>query len=616
MKKQATFSWLYVPLSVLIFLAFALFVERSGISYTVSRKPIEFLEPITTIEENSAAPQNNPASKTLVLSYADGIVKDRSFNTLKAVLKSMKTPFDQLDIENNNSELDFSQYDTVVISFVEFSRLSESIDPLLQWVRKGGNLMFAIRPDNSQVLNNIQSQLGITHLDQGYIESDGIEFLTQMLPGSSGVRYGLDFMVHSSLPVNLEETTTLHAISADDQGVPLIWESKFGNGKILVINSDQYIEKSSRGLIGASYSLLQDVVIYPVINAATFHIDDFPAPIPEGIDEDVFSQFTRDIKSFYLNVWWPDMQAIKEKYHLVYSAFVIETYNFKIDPPFRYDVNQEDIFQYFGGLVLRDGGEVGLHGYNHIPLCLESDGKNQTLDYPGWQSQKTMKLAAQELLQFSSSMLSGQPFSAYVPPSNMLCEDARDWLPDVFPDLKVIASVYLPDSDIPAYVQEFEESEDGIIEYPRLTSGYHPDNFMRWVQANELWLHYTAGHFVHPDDVLDSYRSKGNTWLEMRETLDEYLLWLYSAMPNARNLTASEGGMAVQRYARIVPSYICDEDQCTVKLDGFYDEAWLMMRTKKTPDSIDSGSITKVIDDLYLIEADTDSFQIIFAGGK
>ena len=27
-------------------------------------------------------------------------------------------------------------------------------------------------------------------------------------------------------------------------------------------------------------------------------------------------------------------------------------------------------FRYFGGLLLRQGGEIGYHGYNHQPLCL------------------------------------------------------------------------------------------------------------------------------------------------------------------------------------------------------------------------------------------------------
>ena len=611
MKKQASFSWLYIPLSILIFLAFALFIERSGISYTVSRKPLDFLDPITASGQNNQADPQARDVKCLVLEYPESIVDNLSLDTVITTLDSMKVAYHRQDI-HAHPEMELESYDTVIITFIEFSRLADASVVLMDWVEDGGNLLFAIRPDNSQTLRDIYPQLGIDYLDQGYIQSDGIEILTPLLPGSKGVKYGLDFMTHTSLPVNLSKTAILHAISADGQGVPIIWETSLGNGSILMINSDQYIDKSSRGLMGAVYSLMQDVVVYPVINAATFHIDDFPAPVPDGLDENIFSQFTRDIKSFYLNVWWPDMQELKEKYNLVYSVFVIETYNFKIDPPFFYDVSQDDVFQYFGGLVLRDGGEVGLHGYNHIPLCMENDNKNQVVEYPGWTSQENMQSAAAELLRFSSSMLSGQPFSAYVPPSNILCDEARAWLPSVFPDLKVIASVYLPSVDVPAYVQEFEEGPDGIIEYPRITAGYDPDNFMVWSQANELWLHYAAGHSVHPDDVLDSYRSGDKTWLEIRETLDEYLLWLYSSMPGARNLTVSEGGMAVQRYARLVPNLDCDARECRLHLDGFYDNAWLMMRTDRTPATISSGKFIKVMENLYLFEATAPDILIRF----
>jgi len=611
MKNRASFSWLYIPLSILIFLAFALFVERSGISYSASRKPIAFLEPLSSAESPEIPAYNQRMTETLVLSYGDSVVQKRSYETITAALESMRVPYDHVDIARSGT-INLRTYKTVIITFVEFGRLIDRIQDLLDWVRDGGKIMFAIRPDNSQVLRDHQSQLGMAYVDRGYIESDGIEFLTGMLPGSGGQRFGLDFMIHSSLPVNLSNTATLHAISADDQGVPLIWETGYGDGRIMFINSDQFIEKSSRGVLGAAYSTLQDVVIYPVINAATFHIDDFPAPVPEGFDDNVFSQFNRDIRSFYLNVWWPDMQELQEKYNLVYTGFIIETYNYQTKPPFFYDVNQNDIFQYFGGIVLRDGGELGLHGFNHIPFCLKEDQKNQVLGYPTWPSKTNMQQAVQELHTFSSNMLSGQAFTSYVPVSNMLCSDAREWLPQILPDLRVIASVYLPDTDVPAYVQEYEEANDGIIEYPRITAGYDPNQFMRWAQANELWLHYAAGHFVHPDDVLDSYRSKGNTWLEMRETMDEYLLWLYSAMPNARNLTASEGGMAVQRYARLYPSYKCDQTSCDVQLEGFYDDAWLMMRTDRTPLSISSGNFVEVTDHLYLIEADSDKFQIEF----
>lgn len=611
MQKKIRFSWLFLPLSILLFLAFALFVERSGISYTISQKPSAFLEPLPAVVANSSKEQTEPKATCLVLYDPNSIVKKESFDTVAAALDSMKIPYRDFNV-NVSSEINFHEYTTVIITFVELSHIDKKIDELISWAENGGKLLFAIRPENNDTLSQIYTQLGISALDKGLIESNGVEFLTELLPGTAGMQFGADFIDHSSLPVDLAEGVKLHLISADDIALPILWETNTGLGKIVFVNSDQFTNKGSRGLIGAAYSLLHDVVIYPVINASVFYIDDFPAPIPEGKDEAIFRQFTRDIKSFFLNVWWPDMQDIENKYNLKISGFIIETYEHTLEPPFEYTAGQSDLFQYFGGIVLRDGGELGLHGYNHVPFCKKEDGFNQTLDYPTWPSNRDMKLSVIELQQFGSSMFPEQPFQVYVPVSNMLCSEARAWLPEVWPDLKVIASVYLSADDIPAYVQEFEEAEDGIIEFPRIVSGYNPDNYMQWAAANEIWLHYTAGHFIHPDDVLDNYRNDGNSWTELRRTLDEYLLWVYSSMPAVRNLTASEGAMAVQRFARLTPKFNCSDKECRITLDGFYDEGWLLMHTDKTPVAITNGEFTQVSKDLYLIEVSAANILIGF----
>jgi len=611
MQKKIRFSWLFLPLSVLIFIAFALFVERSGISYTVSQKPSIFLDPIPALAANGGEDQYAADTDCLVLYDSKSSFDKGSLNTVTAALGSMKVPYSRTDI-SQSSQIDFWKYETVIITFLQLIHMDQQFDELMDWVEDGGKLLFAIRPENDSTLSRIYTQLGISAMDERLIEVNGVEFLTELLPGTAGMQFGAHFLNHTSLLVNLDKGAKLHLISADEIRLPILWETALGKGKVVFINSDQFIDKGSRGLIGAAYSLLQDVAIYPVINASVFYIDDFPAPIPEGKNEAIFRQFTRDIESFFMNVWWPDMQDIENKYKIKYSSVIIETYEHILQPPFENTVGQEDLFQYFGGLVLRDGGEIGLHGYNHVPLCKEEDGFNQILDYPTWPSTVDMQRSIIELQHFSSSLFPGVPFEVYVPVSNMLCPEARAWLPKVLPDLKIIASVYLPDVDVPAYVQEFSEAEDGIIEFPRIVSGYNPDNYMRWVAANEIWLHYTAAHFVHPDDVLDNYRNKGNSWAELRKTLDEYLLWVYSSMPAVRNMTASEGAMAVQRFVRLTPRFICDDRECRITLDGFYDEGWLLMRTEKTPATITNGHISMVSQDLYLIEVSAEHILVGF----
>ncbi|MCD6577401.1 MAG: DUF2194 domain-containing protein [Anaerolineaceae bacterium] len=612
MRRKIGFSWLFLPLSVLIFLAFALFVERSGIPYTHNQTPSNFLEPISTLSNTGNDEKHSINSDCLVLYDSTSTLNKGSLSTVTAALDSMKVPYYKLDI-NQSSQIDFQKYKTVIITFIRLSRIDQQIEQLMDWVENGGKLLFAIRPDNSATLSRIYPQVGISALSgEEMIGTTGVEFLTELLPGTAGMQFGLDFLEHNCLPVDLKENVKVHLISADGLKLPILWETDSGRGKVVFVNSDQFITKDSRGLIGAAYSLLQEVTIYPVINASVFFIDDYPSPIPEGRDETIFKQFNRDIKSFYKNIWLPDVMEIKDKYNIKITGVIIETYEYTLQPPFEYTANQADIFKFFGGIVLRDGGQIGLHGYNHVPLCKKEDGFNQVLDYPVWSSTLDMQRSILELQRLGSSMLPGQPFEVYVPPSNMLCPEARAWLPKVLPDLKVIASVYLPDANVPAYVQEYTEAEDGIIELPRIVSGYNPDNYMRWVAANEIWLHYVAAHFVHPDDVLDSYRNNGESWTELRKNLDEYLLWVYSSMPTVRNMTASEGAMAVQRYVRLTPKYDCDNRECRITLDGFYDEGWLLMRTENVPITITNGEFTQVSPNLYLIKASAANILIGF----
>jgi len=284
MQKRVSFSWLFLPLSILVFLAFALFVERSGVSYTISQKPSIFLEPLPALTVNGSEKQLTANADCLVLLDSKSSFNQGSLDTVTAVLASMKVPYSVMDI-NQPSQIDFQEYETVVITFVQLTLMDQQIDELMGWVENGGKLLLSIRPDNSATLSRIYPQLGISVLDKGFIEVNGVEFLTELLPGTSGMLFGSDFMDHTSLPIDLDEGVKQHLISADEVGLPILWEAEFGQGKIVFINSDQFIDKSSRGLIGAAYSLLHDVVIFPVINASVFCIDDLPAPVPEELED-------------------------------------------------------------------------------------------------------------------------------------------------------------------------------------------------------------------------------------------------------------------------------------------------------------------------------------------
>lgn len=599
MKHTFGFFWMLLPFSILLVLAGFLLTERSGMVYQITYPPMQFLRP-AQMEPNPEF-DNRPA-QALVLYDSQGFAGDEHVQTVQDALDSMRVKYDTFDIRSDKA-FNLKEYQIVVVALLEWEAIGSPLFEILRWVEyDGGRVLFSIRPDPSEYFSAIYRKLGIVSKGDDFVIARGVTFMTNLLPGAQGLSLGEDFLLHSSYPLSLDSRSRLHAASADEYQTPLIWEYDLGKGRLVFINSDQFNTKSSRGILGASYSLLADVLVYPVINSSIFFIDDFPSPIREGSDPVITEQFGRDIQSFFINVWWPDLDRIAREHGIRYTGVIVETYNDTIVPPFEKQPEIER-HQYFGGLVLNNGGELGLHGYNHVPLCLEQSGVNQRLDYPGWESTEAMELAMYELYSFSRNLFPENEFVTYVPASNILCPEARSLLPKILPDLRVIASVYLPDEDDLAYEQEFIEAADGIIEFPRIIAGYEITDYMWWVAVNELGLHYVNSHFVHPDDVLAEDRGAQKGWDYLQTQFNTYVAWLSEAAPGLRNMTAQEGAMAVQRFSRLDVKTEISNGLCRVSLDNFYDEAWLMLRTSKRPLSIQGGEITPVSSGLYLIKA-------------
>lgn len=199
-------------------------------------------------------------------------------------------------------------------------------------------------------------------------------------------------------------------------------------------------------------------------------------------------------------------------------------------------------------MLLNHGGELGFHGYNHMPLCLENfDYKGLYDGYTLWKSMEDMEKAITELGEFSSEIFPEQKFTVYVPPSNILSQEGRKALKESMPGIRAIASTYLPGDCV--YEQEYGIGEDGLIETPRITSGAIMDDYTYLIAFSELNYHYVQSHFMHPDDVLDEDRGAALGWKKMHENLDQYLSYIYTAAPDIQNVTGSGMADAVENYA-------------------------------------------------------------------
>lgn len=124
-----------------------------------------------------------------------------------------------------------------------------------------------------------------------------------------------------------------------------------------------------------------------------------------------------------------------DDYGVRYTGMIIEDYSDEVDGLFPRQSDQER-FNHFGALLLDYGGEIGLHGYNHQPLCFTGFDFQDKVDYNTWKTKQDAVNALTEVLNFTQTLFPDNQVSVYVPPSNILSEEGRELLHTEFPQIK------------------------------------------------------------------------------------------------------------------------------------------------------------------------------------
>ncbi len=597
------FSVTVSAIAVLIAVSVLLIVDNIGAGYTVSDAQLTDL-PNATVAEKKRKEEIEETCLVLIDSTQES--NDVFSEHLTGVLDIMRVGMRVVDVSKEEIP-DFSAYRTAVIVFQDLDALGAHASDLLEWVQNGGRTMLFCAPNSTPTFHFLSRYMGIAEGGTTYASFAGVDLKDGFMIGSKDFNFHWGEPMTTAISCRLNESATVYAESDDDVHIPLIWSADCGKGRFVVMNVG-FAEKATRGLTCAAYSLLEDTCIYPVINASTFFLDDFPSPVPMGDGTYIRRDYNRDIASFYSNVWWPDVLSLCDKYGIRYTGMLIDDYSEEVDGYFPQQKDTER-FTHFGSLLLDNGGEIGLHGYNHLPLCFTGFDFKGLVNYIPWKNQDDAIRALNTAIDLGQSLFPDNQIAVYVPPSNILSEEGRKLLHDEFPQIKVIASLYL-EGEI-EYSQEFEIAEDGVIEFPRVISGTILDQYMRWDALNALNLYYVNSHFMHPDDVLDTDRGAAEGWEKLFRNLDDYCNWLYTSAPNIRNLTGSDAGRATARFDTLSFERKDSDGQISLRLFGFYDEAYLMVRCNRgTPAKVTGGEIEHISGDFYLLHATQDTVTI------
>ena len=341
---------------------------------------------------------------------------------MASILSQMQISFTEKESDSFVAS-DLVGIKTAVLSVTDLSILGSRLSALLDWVMEGHSLLFLYPPYNEAAFLSIAPRLGITVVENAPAKGEALHFTKEIMPGCSRDLSVTD-PYESSLEVTLDDACEVFLEASGVSQTPLLWRRALGKGRVVFDNLN-FLEKAYRGFHCAAYSLLGDTCIWPVINGSTYFIDDFPSPVPEGDSQFIQQDYGMDIKDFYTHHWWKDVYNLAKKYNIRYTGLVIEDYSAQVSGTFPRNKDVQR-FQYFGNMLLREGGELGFHGYNHMPLVPENFDYLGLYDsYRQWVSVNAMRNSLTELSEFCHELFPEEEFTVYVPPSNIISEEGR-----------------------------------------------------------------------------------------------------------------------------------------------------------------------------------------------
>ncbi len=608
LAKWKRFRWqgLVKVWAMFMAIALVLLVESLGVHYGATRFDITYLDRDKAIPAADAIAGEKATNLLVIDSSQEGVSDAESM--LDRVLLDMKVPTVTVDLAQGDEIPTLKQYQTMVIAMPNLDPLDEHVLQIMQWVKKGGGVMFAMTPEKTGYLDVIGPQIGIESSAYKYVVTEGITPSKDFMLGG-GQTYMFSDPFKSSLSVALNDRAQVEAVSSNGR-TPLVWRSSVESGTAVMCNIGIYV-KMVRGFYASAFSLLSSAMAYPVINSAAFYLDDFPSPVPSGNGKYIKRDYNMSISEFYSQVWWPDLVRLAERYGIRFTGVMIENYgdDTKNDPVRQTDNTQ---FEYYGGLLLRQNGEIGYHGYNHQPLVLPNTDYGNEYTYVQWPNRKAIVDSLNELIAFQKTVLPAATSSVYVPPSNILSSEGRQIIGEDMTQIRAIASMAFPPDSSLEYVQEFGVAADGVVEAPRIVSGSMVNNsYMRLAAVSELNMHYVSTHFMHPDDLLDEDRGAKEGWETYRKGLEDYLDWLEQSAPSIRMQTGTECAAAVQRFSGLTVSMATSDDSWDLHLGNLIDQGWLMFRANSgTPGRVRGGSLTKLTGNLYLLKATSATVHI------
>lgn len=501
----------------------------------------------------------------------------------------------------------------IILDGLTTVRTDADILILQEWIDKGVNIIFARMPDVSVIQKSAQLEqmLGINRIASTNVTLNGMHLFSGFFLGGERIyeaqnkedekRQDLDHNIpwyvtgagtktylvgtltdevfDQTVPRSLlEEFSNMEKTSVKNNLLPaVIWRYGTTNSKVFCVNDDFLTDVSGIGILSAMTAQISDYEIYPVVNAQNLVAADMSAFSSEN-EEKMQELYAQSASAVYREIIWPSLVALQETTGAKLTCMV--------SPQFTYDDEQEpdgsEVAYYLKQLKEQDG-ELGWSATNRSNLSVS---EKFTLDKPFWKDYGAdYKITSAYLREGSQKADAVQALKN---------EDVR--------------TVVVSDDDSTSPIISY--ADENITQQKVMSAGItHTFSDDLKLRSMETALGYSN---ITLDLLSVTYpETEQDSWEKMLRKLSPNLTTFWKPFEAFTHTTLSESDQRIRRFLAIDYEQERQNNNITVKVDNFDQQAWFVLRLNgETVKSVKGGKSTRIEDGAYLICAEKDTITI------
>ncbi|RKQ49638.1 uncharacterized protein DUF2194 [Roseivirga pacifica] len=499
-------------------------------------------------------------------------------------------PYQERSITQVNSSKSFESSNRVIFINGTEGLKTDVKEALIAFVAKGGTLVFPSLNEDQKAgfLSGLKPDTNFSY----DVEAAGIRFNSDLLPGMKGRAIYPKKQNFGFQAAQFSPALKVLATAINNPDYPVILEQRIGNGRVIHFNTNIPFEKQDRGLLFAAALRGLEGVQFPIANVSAIYIDDFPSPLYDMEMEPIKSEYGINQAEFVMNVWWPDMLRLSEKFSLPYTAYPCFNYDQLKEPPFTF--HEWNLYKtkrqgkqvvgadWMTSQTLQNQFELAFHGYNHESLLKQV-----------WEKPENIQDALEAVRKKWRVNGFGKFPTSYVPPSNYIDSTGLANLAQAMPELRYMASTYdgeLWEGGDREY--DVDPYEARFFDFPRVTSGYTFNDLKRYTHRSLQLFTGIWSHFIHPDDVFQTpdpnsttagdfeFRNKDN--LHWKATVDgkkgmlpqweEYLAEYVKLYPSQRFMRVTDAAKVTEDWRKT--KYLYEQSGANLSVSKVSSNKW------------------------------------------